>query len=336
VRANPRQISLSALGLAVFMALIFWGGSDVLKSLMSSHLGYITIFLVVGFFQTLLAAWRWAITLDWFVGHNHTSFKTYYRSFVLSRVSGLFIPQVVSDLAVRPVLHGLSRSSSHIDAFAGSITEKLLDVSLALSMSIPAILFIVNLVDSSWFVVLLFSVVTIWSIVMVAFGPFVLRWAGKVILNAMYIFTRVTRSRFGSITESVAQSVDRITRASEDKTTMTKLVALTVVRYVLIGVYLVLLAYALPLSDMGLIEVLSALPIAQLGAVMAITPGGIGFVEGGFFGAFVLTGVSAQSAVTYLIALRLLVSLNILLHGAITLMTHKQRGDSPKCENSLL
>lgn len=323
MRISPRQITLSALGLVVFIVLLYWGGSKALDSLRDSHPWYMGAFFVVVFIATLVAALRWATILNWFLGHSGTPFRTYYYSFAFSRVSGIFLPQAVGDLAVRPIIHGLSSSSSHTDALGGSITERILDISLALIMSTPAILFLLGVVSSGWFVILTFLACSLWLLAMFTVGPLLLRWSGFTILNLTYVLRKIGARRFIPVAESCEQFVERINHNAQNSSAITRVAALTMLRYALIGGYLVLLAYALRLTDLGFIEVLVALPLAQLAAVIAITPGGIGFIEGGFLGVFAVLGVPIESVMAYLVGQRVLVNLNLLIHGAIGTITHR-------------
>ena len=323
MRISPRQITLSVLGLGVFGILLYWGGSKALDSLRDSHPWYMGAFFVVAFIATLVAAWRWATILNWFLGHSSTPFRTYYYSFTFSRVSGIFLPQAVGDLAVRPVIHGLSSSSSHTDALGGSITERILDISLAVIMSTPAILFLLGVVSARSFAILMFLACLVWLLAMFTVGPLILRWSGHIILNLTHILRKIGAHRFIPVAESCEQFVERINRASQSNSSITRVATLTMLRYALIGGYLVLLAYALQLTDLGILEILVALPIVQLSAVIAITPGGIGFIEGGFLGVFAVLGVSTESVMAYLVAQRVLVNLNLLIHGAIGTITQR-------------
>ncbi len=56
--------------------------------------------------------------------------------------------------------------------------------------------------------------------------------------------------------------------------------------------------------DIPLPAILASLPIVRLSAIAAVTPGGLGIVEGGWFITLSLAGVSGVDMSTFLIARR--------------------------------
>jgi uncharacterized membrane protein YbhN (UPF0104 family) len=83
--------------------------------------------------------------------------------------------------------------------------------------------------------------------------------------------------------------VDAVQRAAElaadgarETLVLERVGVATVVRYGLICVLFTLVARALGLAEIGMVEILGAVPGAQLGAILSVTPGAIGFLEGGF------------------------------------------------------
>jgi uncharacterized membrane protein YbhN (UPF0104 family) len=119
--------------------------------------------------------------------------------------------------------------------------------------------------------------------------------------------------RIGTWSAKVAKS---LSVAARDSAVLRRISAITVMRYGLISVEFTLIARALGLKEIGFLEILVALPVAQTGLLIAVTPGGLGFLEGGFWGAFKAMNLAPEAISTFLVGQRVLNGLFILVLAA--------------------
>jgi uncharacterized protein (TIRG00374 family) len=320
-----RQLAFGSLGLVALVVILYTGGQDALDSLASSIPGYLAMAFVTTVCVTVVSAWRWAILTDRLMGEKVCSFLVYYRSYILARAAGIFVPQGASDFALRPVLHRISSRSGITNALTGVAFERVADVSLIPAVAIPATLFLTGAVDATvlwWFYL---AALALWAVLFVTLGPTLVRSSAAVVAAA----TRVLQ--MGGLWLAPANRATKImsesmVRVAEQRTVLGQVAALSLLRYVLIGLQFLLVAYALDLDGIGAVEMAAALPSAQLGAMFAITPAGLGFVEGGFFGALQLMEVATGSITAFLVGQRVLVSLFTLVPAMLFLAPGPWRG----------
>ncbi len=312
-----RSTGLGLLGLAALLVLLWLGGRDALDSIASADPVYLALAFGTTVAVTAVSSWRWAVLTGLFVGGGYGPLLPFYRSLVLSRAAGLFIPQGASDFALRPLLHRVSAGGPASSSFAGVTVERVADGTLVIAAGVPAALYVLGPLGETGHWGVLAAALGVWALCFAFLGQRALRWtAGAAEALACGADGDGLKQRTKGLLSKAGAS---LREASGHNVALRHAAALSVLRYVLISLQFTLIAYALDLDDVGVLQVVAALPLAQLGAIVAVTPGGIGFVEGGFFGSLDLMEVSGESVATFLVGQRVLISVFILTLGAVAL-----------------
>jgi uncharacterized protein (TIRG00374 family) len=308
------QIIQIGLGIIVFTILIFFAGAEALSALSTASPVHLILVFVIVACLTALSARRWGDLTNSFVGHQVCSFFDYYHTFILSRATGLIIPQSASELGLRPILHRLSTQSSGLSAFNAGLIERFFDGTLLLATGIPSFIFIIGLIGSKLYVILLLSFIFFWLLGLTAFTRSSIAYLSK--LTSRITETRSAQNNYLSrlFITKLNQTIDPLSKSvARDNSTIKWVGFLSIVRYLLISLQFLLIARALGLTGIGVIDMFAALPAAQLSLLIAITPGGIGFVEGGFLGVFIALGIPLNEINAFLVGQRIITGVFIFL-----------------------
>ena len=312
------RVALGILGLTALLALLWLGGEDALDSLVSADAVSVGLAFATTLGLTTVSSWRWALLTGLFGGRESGSFFPYYRSFILSRAAGLFVPQGASDFGLRPLIHRASAGGTVSSSLGGVTVERIADATLVFATGVPASLYILGqLGDAAHWGLLTLALVS-WTLCFALLGKRVLLWLARTAesFGGGTDDRSWTGPRAGRLFVRLASS---LTEAAKNETALRRAAGLSALRYLLIALQFTLVARALGLEGLSMIQVVAALPMAQLGAMVAITPGGIGFVEGGFFGGLELMDVPGNSVTAFLVGQRVLINVFILALAAVAL-----------------
>ncbi len=305
-----RALSL-ALGIAVLVWLLYWAGADSLDALRTAD----PIRVLAAFGVTLLlsavSARRWADLTLVLGDARDISVVKYYRSFMAGRAAGLILPQTVSDFGVRPVVHRVSAGASGKAALAGALVERVMDGTLWLVLFPASLMYLLHVWTQAAYLMAVGAGMLLWVFVFLVLGRGILSsMAGLAERIAKRSSARCTTGWLAKMTSALGRLLSRITR---EEMPIRRVGISSLARFFLIIGQFVLIARSLGLPSIGWLQVLAALPAAQLGLVVGITPAGLGLVEGGFLGALIALGVSARESGVFVVGQRALISLFVLV-----------------------
>jgi uncharacterized membrane protein YbhN (UPF0104 family) len=322
-RLTPARVLLGLIGLVIFGMLLFFSGPSLLDSLRSASKPWLLGAFVATVVLTALTTQRWALLTESFLDDEEGSgFSSYYRSFLLARVVSMVIPNSLADLAARPLLHRWFGGVSISAAVQGGILARIVDASLILPLAGLSLASLAANLSGPIFLTLLGLAMTVWMVAYLVFTGQVVSRLGS---SLSWMARRL--ERWPKVAEWALSGGVTLDEASQDRGLVGRVGFLSAARYLLISVEFFCLAKALHLTGIGWGEILIGMPLAQVLTAVAVTPGGLGLQEGGFWGALRLFGVPAETAGTFLLGWRLLHTGFILfLAGAVTLLA-AMRGD---------
>jgi uncharacterized protein (TIRG00374 family) len=313
-----RNVLGYGFGLLVLGVILYLGGTRAIELALTPHLGYLFACFLANITVFAASAFRWGYTTNQLVGKKITSYPRYFSYFVSSRFFGQYISQAGGDFVVKP---GLLKQINGIPLKSGLSTivvEKLFDLSLIGILVIPSLLFLFKAINEFLalviiliFLILFISVLSYRSssiiTLLLRFYSFGLR-----ALNKIPLLNRVIKNK----DYSAYQSHDNI--QAFHKKVLLNIFSLTLLRFLFLVLRLYLLNESLGLGIPVAIFV-AGIPIAQLALALALTPGALGFLEGGWFAVLALGGIGEIERSAFLIGQRAYWSIFI---GLIFLITY--------------
>jgi uncharacterized membrane protein YbhN (UPF0104 family) len=300
------------LALALVAALIFMSGdlSQFLR-LPKLHWG----FLWVVFFSTVVFSLvhnvRWLLIVRTLSGRGPTgvgNFLQLYRWLVNSYAVGMFVPMDVSLLGMRTFYMSRFGAQAASEAVFSVLFDRFLDLAVFLLLIVPTLVFISG-TESRMPAVVLTLLAGAGAFVLagvektnaarlgVSFYNRLLVWAGKLPFLAR---------RGGTGGVMIPEGV------SFSGPVMMELLALSCLKYLCLAVrfYVIGMALDVPFS---FFQAFFLVPFVQMASLINVTPGGLGVVEFGSYGALALMGIAESKILLFVIGQRVTVSLSYIL-----------------------
>ena len=256
------------------------------------------------------AALRWRMLAAGTAGGGRTPLARYMRHFLLGRVLGFVLPAEATDVGVRAVALRRSERLSLAGAAYTVIVDRLLDLVLILWLMVPALLHLAGTLDRG--PAILMGVLGI-----LGTPCLVGRRHGRVLAGLARLYARMVRllRRVPGLGAVHVPELDGRSGALRNGVAV-RVYALSVVKLAMViaRFYFVAMAVRVPVTPA---LALVAVPLAQAAALAAVTPGGLGILEAGWYGILVWAGVPSEETVLLVVGWRLytLLSLVCLLVG---------------------
>jgi len=305
-------------GILVLGAILYIGGSQAVELAVTPHYGYLIACLLANVAVYSVSAIRWGYTTNNLVGKRITTYPRYFSYFVTSRFFGQYISQAGGDFMVKPGLlkqiNGLPLKSG----LSSIVIEKLFDLSLIIIIFIPSLLFLFKIISESIALVIVSGFSILFILLLLFQTSKLLKflvWCYNLGLNIL--------KKIPFLKRLVQDKQELSGKYFEDhqiirRRTILTIFSLTLLRFFLLITRLYLLNESLELG-IPLSLFVAGLPIAQLALALAITPGSLGFLEGGWYGVLTLGGIGEIERSAFLIAQRAYWSIFI---GLIFLATY--------------
>ncbi|MGD1991910.1 MAG: lysylphosphatidylglycerol synthase transmembrane domain-containing protein [Anaerolineae bacterium] len=302
-RRWPRLI-LQLLSLVLFGLLLWWGGAEAWQQVLTGNLRDILIaFLLIGAVSALSALrLRWVACAV--AGRNLGSWGQFFYLNMTARAAGLVMPRSLTTFAGKPVaLRALGMPIKR--AVWAVVLDNLLDLLLLGTWTIPGLIFLQDWMSPATTIVLAAGLTLV-----LAGG---VRWviAGGRLSRIFSWLERIPRL-------AAALPIDR--EAADGALLGHSAVLPALGLSVLINGMLVIvyhtIARAVGLSIPWPVFAAS-FPVTQLSLVLAVTPGGLGIFDAGWYGLLVLSGVEQQEALNFVIAQRACVFVYVLIWGGL-------------------
>jgi uncharacterized protein (TIRG00374 family) len=285
-------------------ALVFYLG-DVRELL---HLQVVWAYVLGMFLATfafiLLHTLRWKRIVDALSKRQGTSFLPFYKWMIHSYTLGYIMPKDVSLVSVRTYYLKQHENLPLSSSLFSVALDRLLDLVAFLAVVIPSLLFVTRILSPAIsFIVMALSVGALLLIV---------RWKGEETFHVLIRFYRkiltlpVIRNRI-PMGQSEVQG-----EYSLGQNGFYTVVFWSVGTYLLLVLRFFFTGLALGV-DLSLLQSLFVIPVIQISGLVNITPGSLGILELGSWGALLLIDVPNDQILRFVIGQRVLLTAVLLL-----------------------
>lgn len=295
---------INLAGISIFALILYVGGVEAWEVILGSDWRYVLAAFAATLLWNLVATYRWALIANEVVDFAEPCPYRYYFTYqMIGMLTGQVLPITVGMLGGRPVALSLSQGVSLKRSALSVFLDKLFDLILAVLLVVPVALFLVDWI-SRYVAFGLMSSIAIT-------GAFLLGWQYGASLRFIgKVGTRLAKplARVPVIGQKFArrlpQQLDQVT----NKTTLPNRVAvqaflLTIVMYGLLSARLIFVSEALRLNIPWYLLAMGVC-VTQLALVFSVTPGSLGFLEGGWAAVLGLAGLSLTQFTYFVIGRR--------------------------------
>jgi uncharacterized protein (TIRG00374 family) len=252
----------------------------------------------------LVATYRWALIANQVVQFQEPCpFRYYFTYQMIGMLAGQVLPITVGMLGGRPVALSLSRGVSLKRSALSVFLDKLFDLILAVLLVLPVALFLVDAFSVYVAFGLMASVVIIGAFVIGLRYGATMRVVGRVgtRLSQPLGHVPVIGQKFA---RRLPQQLDQVTNRNVlPNRVAIQAFLLTVLMYALLSARLIYIANALRLEIPWYLLVMGV-SVTQLALVFSVTPGSLGFLEGGWGAVLGLAGLSLEQFTFFVIGRR--------------------------------
>jgi uncharacterized protein (TIRG00374 family) len=312
--------------LALFLLAIgiyYWGLSDVLKVSVVYWPAVGLVFLFTACF-TVIHNIRWLTVLKALLPGTHPKemdFLQFYQWLMNSYAVGLFVPSDVSLVGVRTFFMKQYKDVRTSTAFLSVLLDRLFDVVVLMVVVVSAFLLFIGNNKPELLVI---------PFMMVGLLYLFLLWKHDevvTLLIRLYLYGINFALRLPILKKwKKSETIEAIPYTPLKRTTICGLMTWSFVKYVFIALrfYATGLAFGVTFT---FIDAFFAASLVQLAGFINVTPGGLGIIEMGSYGALKVIGASHPEAVVFAVGQRVLVSCAILgLAAAINLLMLARAG----------
>jgi uncharacterized protein (TIRG00374 family) len=303
------------LGLLLILLLFFFG--DVSRLARLPDIRWDAVFLVflsnVGF--TLAHNFRWKGIVDNLSGQKGTHFFSLYRSLVDSYAVGKIIPMDVSLFGLRSYYLKRFQNISMSTAIFSVLLDRFLDLLLLLIMALPSFLVISQIASTT-------QSVLVFLLLLIVQG-FVIFWKKE---KTFYFFLWLYRTFLVHWLLKIPFLGARISEETKAEVeihhfhfaSVLRIMTWNYIKYLFLCLRFFFTGLAMGIH-FPLVSSFFFIPFVQLSGLINITPGGLGVVEMGTYGALLLMGIPKSQVLVFVFGQRILLfsiflSLFILSH----------------------
>ena len=295
--------AINLAGILVFGLILWLGGIEAWRQIVEGDWRYILAALGVTLLWNLVAALRWLLIANRVVGGKICAYRYVFTYHMLGMLTGQVVPITIGMLGARPVALSLSQQVSLSRSALSVFMDKLFDLVLALVLVIPVALFLAGWIERPLAFGIMGGVVVV-AVLLIGwqyeqairlFGKLGTRLAGP-LAHVPVIGRRLVRRLPGQL--------DRLSSETfiENRVALQAFL-LTLVMYGLLSARLFFIAQALRL-DIPWYLLAMGIAVTQLALVFSVTPGSLGFLEGGWAAVLGLAGLTMDQFTTFVIGRR--------------------------------
>jgi uncharacterized protein (TIRG00374 family) len=294
---------INLFGILVFGLILYLGGIEAWQQIIKGDWRYMLAAFAVTLLWNLVAAFRWSLIADRVVGAKICPYRYFYTYQMIGMLVGQVVPITVGMLGGRPVALSLSQQVSLRRSALSVFLDKLFDLALALLLAVPVALYLVGWIGRPLAFGLIGVVVVIGILLEGWQYERAVRTAGQVGSRLAQPLTRVPVIGRRLI-RRLPQQLDRLSNETFLHNRLAvQAFLLTLVLYALLAVRLFFISQALRL-DIPWYLLAMGVAITQLTLVFSVTPGSLGFLEGGWAAVLGLGGVTLAQFTTFVIGRR--------------------------------
>jgi len=323
---KPKKIILTLIGLIIFLFIVFLNREISLDHFINLNYWHLMLAIVLMYLSMILAAGRWGWIINTLEKRKVIPYRKYFFYFSLGAMLGSFFGQEVSVFTTRTGTMMMEKVSPK-NIVSAYLIDKFLNTINLLSILFISALYFLNLIEVKVAAVLfLLTIVLVYSIFSLT----------KIDFTSLIIFLKKIVTRLSKyLTFLKIPSDNPITEKDQfalSSSVFKKLYLLSVVKFLLLALSIFFIFKALNLN-IHILQVILALPVAELSLVFAFTPGGLGILEAGWFILLKIIGFLPVEINTFLIGFRVISLFSIVLITFINyllfLTTNKKYEDLP-------
>jgi uncharacterized protein (TIRG00374 family) len=295
---------INLIGLGFFALILYIGGIEAWRVIAQADWRYVLAAFVATVLWNLVATYRWALIANQVIQFQEPCpFRYYFTYQMIGMLAGQVLPITVGMLGGRPVALSLSRGVSLKRSALSVFLDKLFDLILAVLLVLPVALFLVDAFSVYVAFGLMASVVIIGAFVIGLRYGATMRVVGRVgtRLSQPLGHVPVIGQKFA---RRLPQQLDQVTNRNVlPNRVAIQAFLLTVLMYALLSARLIYIANALRLEIPWYLLVMGV-SVTQLALVFSVTPGSLGFLEGGWGAVLGLAGLSLEQFTFFVIGRR--------------------------------
>ena len=295
---------INIAGILAFALILYLGGIEAWQQIIHGDWRYVLAAFAVALLWNLVAAYRWSLIANEVIEFEEPCpFRYYFTYQMIGMLIGQVVPVTVGMLGGRPVALSLSRGVSLKRAALSVFLDKLFDLILAVLFVVPVAFYLVG-----------------WISRPLAFGAMgAIALAGLLLVLWQYERALKIVGRAGShlaqpltripvvgrrLVRGLPQQLERLSTSTFLSNGLAaKSFLLTLLMYSLLSARLYFISQALRL-DIPWYILGMGVCVTQLALIFAVTPGSLGFLEGGWAAVFGLAGLSLEQFTIFVIGRR--------------------------------
>ncbi len=295
---------INLAGLLVLVLILYLGGVEAWRQILGGDWRYVLAAFAVTLLWNLVAACRWALITTQVMGAaDRCPYRYYFTYHMIGMVTGQVVPVSVGMLGGRPAALSLSRGGSVRRALLSVLLDKLFDLLLALLLVVPVAFYLVGWLDLAPALGAMGGLVAVGAVLLGWQYERAIRLVGRVASRLARPLTHVPVIG-RKLVRRLPQQLDRL--AGETflpNRPAVQAFLLTLVMYGLLAARLYYISQALRL-DIPWHLLLMGVCVTQLTLVFSVTPGSLGFLEGGWGAVLSLGGVALDQFTVFVLGRR--------------------------------
>lgn len=296
--------AINLAGVLSFALILYLGGLRAWDQILKSDWRLMLAALAVTLVWNLVATYRWALIADRVIEFpSPCPFRYYFTYHMLGMLLGQVAPITLGMLGVRPVALSLSRGVPLTRSALSVFLDKFFDLLLALLLVLPTAFFLVGWISLSASLAIMAGIVVVATLFLAWRYEWAVQKLGRLGTRLVPSLSHLPLVGKRLVRRLPAQ-LDRLSQLSVGANGLaTRAFLLTLVMYALLAARLIFMAEAFRLSIPWYLLAMSVC-VTQLTLVFSITPGSLGFLEGGWAAVFSLGGVPLEEFTVFVIGRR--------------------------------
>lgn len=294
---------INLAGILIFGLILYLGGVQAWQQILEGDWRYVLAALAATILWNLVAAYRWSLIATEVVGRRICPYRYFYTYQMIGMLIGQVVPITVGMLGGRPAALSLSQEVSLRRSALSVFLDKLFDLILALLLVVPVALHLVGWIERP----LAFGIMGS----LVVGGILALAWYYE---RAIQLLGRLGSRLAQPLTgvpvigrRLISRLPKQLDRLSSETFLRNRLAVqcflLTLVLYGLLSARLFFIGQALRL-DIPWYLLAMGVAVTQLALVFSVTPGSMGFLEGGWAAVLSVSGLTLEQFATFVIGRR--------------------------------
>jgi uncharacterized protein (TIRG00374 family) len=294
---------INLAGVLVFGLILYLGGVEAWQQIIKGDWRYVLAAFAATLVWNVVAAFRWSLIANQVAGTQICQYRYFFTYHMIGMLVGQVVPITVGMLGGRPVALSLSQQVSLKRSALSVFLDKLFDLALALLLAVPVALYLVGWIERPLAFGLIGGVVVIGILLVGWQYERAVQTVGQVGSRLAQPLTRVPVIGRRLI-RRLPQQLDRLSHETFLRNRVAvQAFLLTLLLYALLAVRLFFISQALRL-DIPWYLLAMGVAITQLALIFSVTPGSLGFLEGGWAAVLGLGGVTLAQFTTFVIGRR--------------------------------